>query len=487
MTNASRAPVDLDAIARDLRHDTGQPRAANKADPLAELARIVGQDDPFRALLAARGERGDGQGQAGAAPDHASPDRRGPEHGGPEHRGDAPGRSAEPPAWDAGRVEPRFASEPPRANPADAFDQYLASVEQDTHAESGHGTAAAGADEAYADDRALRRVRPRRRLASVAAGVGVVAVAIAGALTYKGLHGGGSGGGGVPVVQADTAPLKVAPKVADGVEIPDQNRQIYDRKPAAKDGQIRIVNREEQPLDVAEAARAAQGGTAAAGQGTTPGSGPFEAFGEPRRVRTVAVKPDAPPALPPRDAQAQVEAGPSPIPTMTLPTDQPAAKPARPTRSAAAAPMVASVPTQAPAEAAPVQEAPPAAPVQAAPKAAAAKTASKATQRVAAVSPETTAATTEPAAESPAVSDGPVGGFAVQLGVRGSAAEARAAFREMQGKYGQLAGKPELIRQAEVNGKTIYRVRVGPLAKAEAASLCSALQGAGGQCFVAKN
>ena len=74
-----------------------------------------------------------------------------------------------------------------------------------------------------------------------------------------------------------------------------------------------------------------------------------------------------------------------------------------------------------------------------------------------------------------------------ELGVRGSAGDAQTALREMQRKYSQLAGKPELIRQAEVNGKTIYRVRVGPLAKNEAASLCSALQGEGGQCFVAKN
>jgi cell division septation protein DedD len=108
----------------------------------------------------------------------------------------------------------------------------------------------------------------------------------------------------------------------------------------------------------------------------------------------------------------------------------------------------------------------------------------KAAQRVASLA--------APAADAPeAVDDtvktGSVGGFSVQLGVRGSAAEAKAALKQMQAKYSQLAGKPELIRQAEVNGKTIYRVRVGPLAKNEAASLCSALQGEGGQCFVAKN
>ena len=71
--------------------------------------------------------------------------------------------------------------------------------------------------------------------------------------------------------------------------------------------------------------------------------------------------------------------------------------------------------------------------------------------------------------------------------MRTSEAEAQAAFRQMQGKYSQLAGQPMLIRQAEVAGKTIYRVRIGPLGKNEATSLCTQLQGAGGQCFVAKN
>lgn len=457
MTNASRAQVDLDALARDLRQDKGQ--ASSKADPLAELARIVGQDDPFRALLAARDEM---RAVAPAAPQQAG--------------------------WNA-RVEPSFAPEPAKATPADAFDQYLASVEQDTHREGAgyapeSGAAPAGDEESFADSRALRRANPRRRLVSVGAGVAVVAIAVTGALTYKGLSNSGHGGG-VPVVQADSTPLKVAPKVADGVEIPDQNRQIYDPK-GKKDGQIKIVNREEQPLDVAEAARAAQGPSQPTGAqgGTTPGNGPFEAFGEPRRVRTVAVKPEAPPAPPPREQQA-ADAGPAPIPTMVLPSDEPPASPpakSRPVRQAAAA-MSATTAT-------PVDAQPETAVEQPAPKPVAVKPPPKAAQRIAAVAPagaaapDTTASTTT---DDDAVKSGPVGGFSVQLGVRSSAAEAKAAFRQMQAKYAQLAGKPELIRQAEVNGKTIYRVRVGPLEKAQASSLCSALQGEGGQCFVAKN
>src|SRR3712207_5138735 len=50
----SRLSLDMEEIERQLRRSATQP-TASKSDPLAELARIVGQDDPFRALLA--GER----------------------------------------------------------------------------------------------------------------------------------------------------------------------------------------------------------------------------------------------------------------------------------------------------------------------------------------------------------------------------------------------------------------------------------------------
>ena len=455
MTNASRAQIDLEALARDLRHEDGSARAAAKADPLAELARIVGQDDPFRALLAARNDPRSVQA--------------------PEVSQDA--------AWPH-RAEPHFApEEAPRQTPADAFDQYLASVERDMHAYPDAEQAADGElppehDESYDDTRSLRRAGPRRRLTSVGAGLAVVAIAVAGALAYKGLH--HSGDGSVPVIQADTTPLKVAPKVADGVEIPDQNRQIYDRNATSKDssGQIKVVNREEQPLDVTEAARAA-GGTPSA-QGTTPGNGPFEAFGEPRRVRTVSVKPEAPPAPPP---QAEAAPPPAPVPTMVLPGGDTASAPPPPAPIAAkpVKPVIRQVEATPAAPTTPEQPAAPAPKPVAAPKKAPQRVASVSPDQIAAASPETTQAT------SAVDTTSPVSGFSVQLGVRGSASDAHAAFRQLQSKYSQLAGKPELIRQAEVNGKTIFRVRVGPLSKEEASSLCSSLQGGGGQCFVAKN
>jgi hypothetical protein len=93
----------------------------------------------------------------------------------------------------------------------------------------------------------------------------------------------------------------------------------------------------------------------------------------------------------------------------------------------------------------------------------------------------------EPTETSAAPATG-AGGFAVQLGVRGTEREARSVFDQLQQRYaGDLGGFSPSIRQAEINGKTAYRLRVGPLSRDEATSLCSRLKSSGGQCFVANN
>jgi cell division septation protein DedD len=92
-----------------------------------------------------------------------------------------------------------------------------------------------------------------------------------------------------------------------------------------------------------------------------------------------------------------------------------------------------------------------------------------------------------PAEAAPEAPQAAMGGFSVQLGVRSSEGDAQKAFSQFQSKYTDLQGQPALIRKAEVNGATIYRVRVGPMSRDEASTLCSKLQGGGAQCFVAKN
>jgi cell division septation protein DedD len=52
----------------------------------------------------------------------------------------------------------------------------------------------------------------------------------------------------------------------------------------------------------------------------------------------------------------------------------------------------------------------------------------------------------------------------------------------------ELSGFSPIIRQAESNGRTIYRMRVGPMPRDEANALCSRLKTSSGQnglCFVA--
>src|SRR3712207_5737860 len=48
--NNSRLALDIEEIERQLRQARPAPAGA-KGDPLAELARIVGQDDPFRTVF----------------------------------------------------------------------------------------------------------------------------------------------------------------------------------------------------------------------------------------------------------------------------------------------------------------------------------------------------------------------------------------------------------------------------------------------------
>jgi cell division septation protein DedD len=79
-------------------------------------------------------------------------------------------------------------------------------------------------------------------------------------------------------------------------------------------------------------------------------------------------------------------------------------------------------------------------------------------------------------------------GFAVQLAAEGSEDAARAKYNRMRGQYGSVLGDTTAsIRSAEVNGRSVYRVRVGNMSREEAVSMCERLKASGGSCFVARN
>ena len=66
-------------------------------------------------------------------------------------------------------------------------------------------------------------------------------------------------------------------------------------------------------------------------------------------------------------------------------------------------------------------------------------------------------------------------------------AEAKSTATRLTSKYSaELNGSPIGVHKTEVNGETIYRLRVSGLTKADAAAMCARLKGEGGQCFIAK-
>jgi SPOR domain len=363
------------------------------------------------------------------------------------------------------------------------------------------------------DMRTLEPRKSRKGLITIAALLGVAAIGVVGATTFR--SGPKAPSGEPPVIKAEAGPNKVAPQSPGGTEVPNQNKQIYERGTETKAADTKVVTREEQPLDVAQAARTATrvilpapAGTAASAEASTAPAASSAAtlsnppsnlpatpaasvaapgLGEPRKVRTVSIKPDGTAATAPAPANGALAPTPparvSSVPTMVLP---PAAT-APQARPAVAAPRPAPKPAVKPAqddETATEATAPTKITSTAAARA---KTQERAGERVATAPAPVASTTADTARETPAAT-GATGGFAVQLGAPGSEAEARSTFAALQRKYpGQLGGQSPLIRKADVNGREVYRLRVGPMSREGAASLCTQLQGAGGQCFIAKN
>jgi hypothetical protein len=455
-----RFAIDLNEIERQLAQagtPQSQPASAGRSDPLAELARIVGQDDPFQAILANDGSARSRQQSSSIDDLFATRDNVSPA---------APQAGRAAPSVDVGgypqsqtrRQEPAYqhASYEPEAYGNEAYAQDYYADQAGQYAEQDYDQAD------HMKYPPVKKGRSRKGMVAIAAVVGAVVLGGGGAYLASGSS--AITGGEPPLVMANNEPTKVQPQNPGGVEIPNQNKQIYER--AAQSTATKVVNREEQPVDVQQAVRMNGGTVADATGGTIPG-GAMKAqqtaslnLGEPKKVRTVTIRPDG--TVGASDAPA-----PQPAATaaMTLP---PQAHSAPSTPATVQPKPAASTPVAAPATPAAT---PKPAPVAAAPSS------TPAPQQVASVQPMAPAA-----AETT-----PTGGFAVQLGTAGSEAAAQSVLASAQRKYADLGDVPAMIRKAEVNGSTVYRVRVGPMSKDEASSLCSKLQGQGGQCFVAKN
>lgn len=322
----------------------------------------------------------------------------------------------------------------------------------------------------------------------------------------------------VPVVTADNSPAKVAPKDPGGVKIPQQTKLIYDRI-VGDEIQVdeKIVPREEPVTAPAQTPVAPQ---SPASQPAPNQASPTQA--SPNGVLPLPPPPPAPdapatqaqPAQPAQPSTARVVTPSAPTPDAEAPPDLPkvtiippgsepppppapetaqAAPPPPPPAPAQAAPaQVKPQPAPAPRRVARVQRpaTPPRpsanAPIRLTPPSSPSATPGQVPARPGQVVARAPAAPVAPAAPR---SPTPNGSYVVQTASLGSQAEADRAFARLKARHPNLlANYGPLIQQADVSGKTYYRLRVGPLADRSAAqTLCNALKSAGERaCLVAR-
>src|SRR5215204_5678421 len=432
-------------------------QARGESDPLAELARLIGQNDPHGA--AAKPAPRPLQSRANVRPQQYDP---------PEELPDAP---PSPPAWmQRARHETPLPPPPPPQDYDEAPQQYADEPQHDPsrYDEALYGRLETGEhdyqrDPAYPDDPYAyqgeeyeEEPAPKKRsrgLMTVAAVLALAVVGTGAAFAYRTFVG-SPRSGEPPIIRADNSPTKVVPTPSDAGAGKTPDRLLQG------DGGEKLVSREEAPVDVnsrsggprvvfpplnqnanpppaASVSPSAPMTTAA--NGTMPNN-------EPRRIKTLAVKGDA-------ADNGGIPAG----------ANAPPSRPAPPTRSVAAPPGRNPASANASANS----------PMSLAPQAT--------------ESEQTRVAANNPAQTAPAGEGGGGGSFLVSVSSQDSEALARESFRVEQGKYASVLGsRSPVVRRVDLaNGKVKYRAMVGPYrTRAEAAQFCTELKAAGGQCFI---
>jgi hypothetical protein len=528
---------------RDPRWRSGQetPRAQGD-DPLAELARLIGQSVPMdrlgrdrRSAASAQAddrphetERGAGYPKADEAR-HDPPDARysAAEDRPYQRQADEDYRASEDERYEAVaepdptpplrgsrfRQEPRFA--PAQSyDAADAGDEAAYRDTADWHGRSadeseshyadeydddGQDAHDHGYDDEYSEDQSTGR---RSGFVFVAAVFALAVLGTAGAFGYRAMFGGPALPSLPPIIKAEGGPNKIMPK--DGNAQVGAGRESADN---ASSGE-RLVSREERPVDIPS---------------------PVESTA-PRSVATVPVFPD-PPAMGGPGAVVGYSGNPSlsNAASAAEPTSIPSAPPMTTASAPNLAPSGASSASAAPAgsatSSAATSSAPGApgpkkirtvtiradqsAPVDAPRPGAQSQSANgplsivPSSAETPAAAPRPRAAAPSPAAPQPVPLNKPPanetasaaptatasGSYAVQVSSQHSEEEAQSSFRALQAKYPDLLGGREpIIRRADLGAKGIFfRAMVGPLPADQANELCSNLKAAGGSCIVQKN
>ena len=460
-----------DSRLRSYRSNDPYQRAAepseevNARDPLAELARLLGQSDPFAEL-----------GRTNQRPREAR---------------DAPATA--PAAWQsAAAPEPQFAagdstqgwaahaspddthSPAPQAWRSDSrsYEEAPVSAEQggyygDERTQDGQDD---GYESRYCDENVPLdphedamyddppRARRRGGLATALALVGCAVFGTAGAYAFRTYYASPSATQAPPIIAADTsAPTKIVP-TADS----QSGRGPQDRLASADKEQV--VAKQEEPVTLKDLAnQAAPRGVlpapVAPTQGTSapqPSAGTASGSNEPKKIRTVTIRPDGSDTSG-RPVTSQVATAAAPVMTPAAP---------RQVAPTPAAPKAAPARNNGPISLDPQSE------PSAAPR-----------TRTAAAPPAATPA-------APDATESASDGYMVQLSSQKSEAEAHSSFRSLQARFPtELNGLQPVVRRADLGSKGVfYRTMVGPFASAhEASQFCASYKAAGGQCVVPNN
>jgi len=461
--------------------------AKGESDPLAELARLIGQNDPFGTGAKTPHPL---QSRANVRPQHDEVDEEVSAPAGPppwmqRARHEAPPQQqyqeyeAPEPDYQPSPVHPvhRYAAQQPAAHEQDYHEpapQYADEqpVDPSRYDDALYGQLESGQQE-YARDPAFpddpyayqsgyeEEPEPKKRSNGLMTVVAVLALAVVGtgaAFAYR-TYVGSPRSGEPPIIRADNSPTKVMATPGDSSTAKTPDRMV------PGDGGEKIVSREETPVDVNSRSGPRvvfpplnQNGSPPPVSSVSPAA-PMAANGagpnnEPRKIKTLAVKGDADNGGVPAGVAAPAA------------KQAPAARAAAPALAPAAAPAPRN-PSSANASAN--------GPLSLSPQGGAAP--DPAPTRMAATNPVQTAP-----------SGG--GGYLVQVSSQKNESDAQASFRMMQGKYPSVLGsRSASVRRVDLGDKGVfYRAMVGPFGSSgEAAQLCESLKTAGGQCVIQRN
>jgi hypothetical protein len=433
-------------------------------DPLAELARLIGQSDPFADFqqatpqsAASREPHADRQQAADAINWRPSapppfPPQTVPRHHYPDVSADS---LPADPAYGQAEYEEDYRNDPHDAVAADRYESMYAGTNYAAAPDTTHGAyyeddAPMGPeDEAMYDD--APNTRRSGGILTVATLIVCAMIGTAGAYGYRTYYV-GAGSSTPPIIVADKTPAKVVPPVKS-----QSSKTIQDRL-GGQSGPERVVSHEEQPMQLPSTGSASSPRvvlpppvtpmpTAAAAfppppptdetpQASDPTSSRAFDGSEAKRVRTVTIRPDG--------------GDPASQPTGAHPAPAPRAA-ATPSHSS---PLSLNPGAEAPTHAAPARVA------------------------------------SAPSNSQVAPSNARSGGYVVQISSQRSEADAHAAFRTLQAKYRSVLGDQQaIVRRADLGARgTYYRTMVGPFASVgEAGQLCKELKAAGGQCIIVRN